>query len=142
MPGLLVALDDAVAHAAGDGGARHADARRRCQTPIRVACGRGVYGQVVRTLWWAGLSEHAWQLVEGMESAGVAPDAGFYASAIQAADSVGLHDDADRLYREAQKRGFAREIDERARKRKDSRSRSARSGAARGPREGRFLEPS
>ena len=105
-----------------------------------ITCDRAIYGQVVRTLWWAKLPEHAWQLIEGMESAGVALDAGFYASTIRAAESVGLHDDADRLYREAQKRGLGRDLDERAQSRaheRDGERRRRATGSGRRDRDAR-----
>ena len=83
----------------------------------------------MRALWWAKLPEHAWQLTERMEAAGIAPDERFYARATMAAASVGLLDDADKLHREAQSRGLA--VSEPARGGRGSEARSASSREAR-----------
>lgn len=72
-----------------------------------VVCGTATYAQVVRTLWWAGLSDHAWQLIDSMEPGGVVPDGRFFESAARAAASVGLVDDADKLHREMHRRGLS-----------------------------------
>ena len=59
------------------------------------------YAKATRVLWWAQKPEQAWQILDTMRQAGIDPDAEYYATAIAAAASVNLFDDADRLHREA-----------------------------------------
>jgi pentatricopeptide repeat protein len=59
------------------------------------------YTKVTRALWWAQKPDQAWKILAMMRQAGLEPDADYYATAIAAATSVNLFDDADRLHREA-----------------------------------------
>ena len=82
-----------------------AEARRTLEGGIKWP---STYAKAVRSLWWAGLPDHARQLTESMEANGILPDRGFYERVILAAESAGLQTDADRLHREAQRRGLLR----------------------------------
>jgi pentatricopeptide repeat protein len=65
------------------------------------------YSHAARCLWWAGLADRAWALMDEMRVEGVEPDGKFYARSIVAAESVGLLDEADRLHRDAIRHGVA-----------------------------------
>lgn len=80
-----------------------AEAKRAGVCTIRT------FAKAARTLWWARRPDEAWALLGSMERAGVEPDAAFYRRCVAAAESVGLLDDADRLHREALRRGLALE---------------------------------
>lgn len=61
------------------------------------------YTKATRALWWAQKPDQAWKILAMMRQAGLEPDADYFATAIAAATSVNLFDDADRLHREAVK---------------------------------------
>ena len=81
---------------------------QRVQELLSEARGAGIsidiptYGRAIQAHLWARLPDQAWALIENMRNEGLVPDRRSYSRFIVAAQSVGLIDDADRLYREAQ----------------------------------------
>ena len=67
---------------------------------------RVTFGKLARALWNAEEPSLARGLVPQMEAAGIVPDAAFYRAQIAAAESMGMHDDAEALYHEACDRGL------------------------------------
>lgn len=62
---------------------------------------RTAYAKAARSLLWAGRAQEAWELIGRMEDEGVRLNATLYSRMMAAAESVGLHDEADRLHRRA-----------------------------------------
>jgi len=67
---------------------------------------RITFSKLARALWNAEQPSLARGLVPQMEAAGIVPDAPFYRAQIAAAESMGMHDDAEELYHEACGRGL------------------------------------
>ena len=67
---------------------------------------RITFTKLARALWNAEQPGLARGLVPQMEAVGIVPDAAFYRAQIAAAESMGMHEDAEALHREASERGL------------------------------------
>ena len=65
------------------------------------------YAAAARALLWGRRAEDARGLMRRMHEIGVEPTTDFYRILVEAAESAGLHDEADWLHREGLSRGFA-----------------------------------
>ena len=73
----------------------------------QIAPCRLTFAKAARTFWFAQQPEEAAALEQRMRAAGMEPDGRFYRITINAAQSCGMLDHADRLHREAAAQGIA-----------------------------------
>ena len=73
----------------------------------QIAPDQRSFAKAARTFWFAQQPEEAAALERRMRAAGMEPDGRFYRVTIQAAQTSGMLDHADRLHREAAALGIA-----------------------------------